>query len=412
VFFQIIFIFSIIGEIFLSIILELLNLNHLKKSTQISDRKLVDIFSNEYLTQTYDYNFLNFILDTISDLVNYSFFLFFIFSDFFIKLNILISNYFSSPILANIIFMLFFGFILYLINLPFEIYKIFYIEKIFGFSTIKIKTFILDNIKMLLLSAFFGSLLLFVVFKFILFFQNSWYIYATIVIIIFQLFIIKIFPTFIAPLFNKFTPLSDENLKEQIKNIAIKSGYSITNIFVSDASKRTKHSNAYFTGFGKNKQIVLFDNLLSQLNNEEILAVISHEIGHYKKKHIWLLFFINVIFQFIMFYLIFVLSYYSPFLSAFKINNTNYLFKFIFTIIWLQVFFWFLSFPITFITRKTEFSADKFSFDLLNSAKPLISALIKLTKDNLSNPYPYHLYSKLYYSHPPLIERIDYLQKL
>ena len=318
----------------------------------------------------------------------------------------------KSALLNHLLFLGIIFLLYYLISLPFDIFHTFYIEKKFNFSTITIKTFFFDQIKSLFLSILLGGILLIVLFWFILKFQTSWWIWAWIIFTVFSLILVKIFPTFIAPLFNKFEPLKNKDLKKRIFAVAKKAAFSLTNIFQSDASKRSKHSNAYFTGMGKNKQIVLFDTLLKQLSTFEIVSVLGHEIGHYKKFHIWTMLIIQTLITGFTMFLIMKLTFLKSYLNTFHLNQVHYLTQFIFTLIFTNSFLWLLQFPLTLLSRKNEFEADTFSFNIIGTSKYLISGLIKLTKENLSNPYPHPLFSWLYYSHPPLIERTEHLRNL
>lgn len=410
--FKLIFLAGILLELFLHIGTELLNLSYLKNKINQVEPIFAKIFTKEHLIKTYQYSRLNNITSITGELILTALYIYIIFSGNFIRLSVYLNNHFDSTIIAHLFLLGIFGLIFYILNLPINIFDTFYIEKKFQFSTITIKTFIMDNIKILLISLMCGVILLTVIFWFILKFPEFWWFYAWLISILFSLIMLKIFPTFIAPLFNKFTALEQGELRTKIMEIADKANFSLKNILKSDSSRRSKHSNAYFTGFGKNKQIVLFDTLINELEPVELASVLGHEIGHYKKHHIWIMFFIQTIISGFMFYIVMKLTYLNIFLDSFSLIDKPYLTKFIYSIIFLQSFLWILNLPITILSRKNEFDADEFSFKLVGTAEPLINSLIKMTKDNLSNPYPHPFYSWLYYSHPPLLERITNLQKL
>lgn len=409
--FHIIFITGLVLETVLKIITQTLNIQHLKNSISNPKRELKNIFKKQYLKKSSDYLKLKYRLSGIKNIFSLGFIFFLIYSGLFIKLSNIFNSLISLPLFSHLLFIGFLLFISYILFLPFSIIDTFHIEKQFGFSTITVKTFILDNIKVILLSVLLGGLLISGIFAFILKFQTTWWILAWGLFILFSLIMIKIFPTFIAPLFNKFTPVEDKKLKDKILKMTKQAKFSVSNIFKSNASKRSRHSNAYFTGIGKNKQIVLFDTLIKQLTPCEITGVLAHEIGHYKKGHIWKMFFIQTIITGLSIYLVKQLTYISEFLNAFNLNNVHYLAKFIFSLFFINSFFWLLQFPITALNRSHEFSADNFSSRITKKPQFLINSLIKLTKDNLSNPYPHPFYSTLYYSHPPLSERINKLKK-
>ncbi len=400
-----------IFETFLEFITKILNISFLKKNINNPKREFKKVFNSNFLKNTHHYIKTKYFLSAISSFISLYIMLFLIYSGLFIKISLYFNSHINSPLLAHLAFIGFISFIFYIISLPFNIIDTFFIEKKFGFSTITIKIFIMDNIKILLLFLILGGTLLFLIFAFILKFQNSWWIFVWVLYTLFSLFIIKIYPTFIAPLFNKFEPIKKGKLKETIMSMAKKADFSVSRILKNDASKRSKHSNAYFTGMGKNKQIVLFDTIISNLSVNELTGVLAHEIGHYKKKHIWKMILIQTVITGISLYLVKQLTAHPFFLHSFFLHDTHYITRFIFASIFIKSFLWILQFPITQLSRYHEFSADNFSSKVTGKPKYLIDSLIKLTKDNLSNPFPHPLYSTLYYSHPPLIDRINNLKK-
>jgi len=410
--YHIIFICGTVLESLVEFIAKLFNISHLANISKNPKKELKNIFHAKFLRKTYDYLKIKYFYSHIKEFLSLGFVLLFIYSGLFVKAISYFTSHIQSPLLAHLLFIFCTGFIFYLILLPFSIIDSFLVEKKFGFSTITIKIFIMDNIKLLLLSLILGGGILTLIFLFIMKFQNTWWIWAWVAYTLFSLLLIKIYPSFIAPLFNKFKPIKEKKLKKMIMNMAKKAGFSITRILKSDASKRSTHSNAYFTGFGKNKQIVLFDTLLKQLTHNEIVGVLSHEIGHYKKKHIGIMFIIQTIIMGLNIFFVKQLADLSGFLQAFHLTETHYITRFIFSLIYISSIFWILQYPITWLSRKHEFKADNFSARTTGNPKPLINSLIKLTKDNLSNPYPHPFYSHLYYSHPPLIERIKNLKTI
>lgn len=410
--FHLIFIIGMSTETLLKNSSQILNLDFLKKKKDNPKRSLKKVFTSKFLNRSFEYLKLKYSYNIIKDLFSLILLLLFIYSGLFINMSLFFSQHFTSPLLAHLLFLGSVSLFFYLIFLPFQIIDTFHIEKRFEFSTITVKIFILDQIKVLLLSGILGGLLLSGLFLFILKFKETWWIWAWIFFTLFSLLIIKIFPSFIAPLFNKFKPIKDKKLKNSIMAMAQKAQFSIKNILENDASKRSKHSNAYFTGMGKNKQIVLFDTLLKQLNTREITSVLAHEIGHFKFSHIWKMFIIQTLITGMTLFLVKLLTHNNLLLTSFDLIQAHYLTQFIFSLLFLNSFFWILQFPMTILSRKHEFQADLFAKEIIKNIKSSRSALIKLTKDNLSNPYPHPLYSWLYYSHPPLIERINHLEKI
>lgn len=304
--------------------------------------------------------------------------------------------------------LVFFGIIMLasdILSLPFSIYSIFVIEEKYGFNKTTIKTFIFDKIKGWLIGGLIGGLLLSVIIWFYNATQEMFWIYTWLIITGFSVFMMMFYSNLIVPLFNKQTPLPDDDLKNDILNFSKKVGFKIKNIFQIDGSKRSTKANAYFTGLGAKKRIVLFDTLINQMTNNEIVAVLAHEIGHYKKKHTLSSLIIGTLQTGVILY-IFSLFVGNPELSKALGSNTP-LFHF------ALIAFGFLYSPISTITglgmnywsRKNEFQADKFAADNYDGDS-LISALKKLSINNLSNLTPHPLYVKFYYSHPTLLQRI------
>ncbi|MDO8652379.1 MAG: M48 family metallopeptidase [Undibacterium sp.] len=301
-----------------------------------------------------------------------------------------------------------------LIDLPFDYYKQFVLEQKFGFNKMSLKLFFGDMIKGALLGAAIGLPLIWVMLTLMEKSGALWWLYAWLVWSGFQLLMMLIFPTFIAPLFNKFTPLEDHALRHRIEDLMLRVGFASKGLFVMDGSKRSAHGNAYFSGFGASKRIVFFDTLLSRLTPEEIEAVLAHELGHFKLKHIvkriGVLFLVSLGFLALLGYLKEQIWFYTglgvdPMLLA--SNDAMALILFMLT---LPVFTFILS-PLTSISsRKHEFEADAFAAKH-TKAENLVAALVKLYEDNASTLTPDPLHSAFYDSHPPASLRISKLQK-
>lgn len=299
-----------------------------------------------------------------------------------------------------------------ILSIPFDLYREFKIEKEFGFSKMTIGLWIADQLKGLLVMAVLGLPLLFALIFLLEHAESWWWFLLACVYVAFSLLISLIYPAFIAPLFNKFTPLEEGELKDRLTSALEKSGFKASGLFVMDASKRSGHSNAYFTGFGKSKRVVLYDTLIAQLTTDEIEAVLAHELGHYKHHHIVkkLCITIPMIFAALFFANLFIsrISLYQGF--GFGMGSTVPVqMKFIGIFLLTLVFGGFselLSPLINHMSRHDEFQADAYSAKLCGSGKPLSSALVKLNKENLSELVPPKIYSVFNYSHPPLLERI------
>lgn len=316
------------------------------------------------------------------------------------------------PGLEGVLFVALVTAVFHICAIPGSLYSQFGIEKRFGFSTITAKTFIFDEIKSLLLSAVLGIPVLLLLFWFIRSAGPLWWLIAFAVIAGLQLVVTVIYPVFIAPIFNKFSPLGKGELKNRIEELTRSLSFSATGVFVIDGSKRSLHSNAYFAGFGKSRRIVLYDTLIEQLEDDQILAVLTHEIGHQKRKHILGRLAVSFLLTLVSFWIISLLLDAFPLFAAFGMDRT--------TSHGLLVIFAFCSGPFTFFltplftawSRHHEYQADRFAAENGGRAGDLKRALIKLGKDNKTNLTPHRLYSFFHYSHPTLGERIAFLQSL
>ncbi|MEP0006536.1 MAG: M48 family metallopeptidase [Balneola sp.] len=298
------------------------------------------------------------------------------------------------------------------ISLPFSIYSTFVIEERFGFNKTTPKTFVLDLVKGLGLGLLIGMPLLAGILAFFMYTGDLAWLYAWIAITLFSLVMQYVAPTWIMPLFNKFTPLEDGELRTAIEEYTDKVDFPLQGLFVIDGSKRSSKSNAFFTGFGKNKRIALYDTLIENHTNDELVAVLAHEIGHYKKKHIIKGMITSVIQTGAM---LFVLSI---FLQAEGLFDAFYMDKM--SVYAGLIFFGMLYAPIDMIlsifmqisSRKHEYEADEFAATTTGKPEDMIATLKKLSKDNLSNLTPHPFYVFLNYSHPPALQRIKAIREI
>ncbi len=302
--------------------------------------------------------------------------------------------------------------VLSLPDLPFELYSQFVIEQEYGFNNSTIKLWIADKFKSLLVGLVLGAPILTLLLWFSESFKQTWWIWGFIAVAIFQILMIIVYPRFIIPLFNKLEDLPDGELKERLFDLADRGGFKARTIQVIDGSKRSSHSNAYFTGFGKFRRIVLFDTLIEQLDTPELEAVLAHEIGHYKKGHIVKIMAMSFAMTFLTFAIMGYLSNSEWFYLGFGFCEASgfgpvllmySLFAGAFTF-WLTPIF-------NIFSRKNEYEADKFAASICGGSESLVSALRKLHKKNLGNLTPHPLYSAFYYSHPTLLERQEALSK-
>ena len=299
------------------------------------------------------------------------------------------------------------------LDLPFSYYRQFVLEERFGFNKMTVGLWIMDAVKGGLVGAVIGLPLLWVVLTLMDKTGALWWLYAWLVWSGFQLLMMVLYPTVIAPLFNKFTPLTDDKLKDRIEGLMTRVGFAAKGLFVMDGSKRSAHGNAYFSGFGSNKRIVFFDTLLSRLAPEEIEAVLAHELGHFKLKHIIkriaVLFALSLAFLALLGWLKTQVWFYTGLGVLPLLGQSNDAMALLLFSLVLPVFAFPFS-PLTSITsRKHEFEADAFAASH-SDARDLVSALVKMYEDNASTLTPDPIHSAFYDSHPPASVRIRHLR--
>jgi len=305
-----------------------------------------------------------------------------------------------------------FAFISALFDLPFDYYRQFILEARFGFNKMTLKLYLSDMFKNILIGIVIGLPLVWVILALMEKSGDLWWLYAWFVWTGFQLLMLVLYPTVIAPMFNKFTPLQDESLRSRIEGLMQRVGFASKGLFVMDGSKRSAHGNAYFSGFGAAKRIVFFDTLLARLGPQEIEAVLAHELGHFKLRHvikrIVVMFAVSLVFLALLGYLKTQAWFFTGLgVNPMLLGNTDAMALILFTLV-LPVFTFLLS-PITSITsRKHEFEADAFAARY-TKAQDLVSALVKLYEDNASTLTPDPLHSAFYDSHPPATVRIHHL---
>lgn len=295
----------------------------------------------------------------------------------------------------------------HLLLIPFSVYGTFVIEEKYGFNRTTPTTFVLDILKSWALVAVIGGIALAAV---LWFFEKtgSWaWAYCWIAVTIFQIFVMFIAPVVIMPIFNKYTALEEGRLKEGIETYANSQGFKMKGVFTMDGSKRSTKSNAFFTGFGKFRRIVLFDTLIAKHTVEELVSILSHEMGHYKKKHVLKSVVISILTTGLMFYILSLFINNRELFAAFKMQEVSiyaslFFFGFLFSPIQMA-----LSIFGNVLSRRHEYEADAYSVETYRKPESMITALKKLSVDNLSDLTPHPLQVFLSYSHPPVLERIQ-----
>lgn len=353
----------------------------------------------EYETEKTRYSFVSSVFSNIVTIV-------FIFGGLLGAYNSWVSSLNWPFVLSGVLFFLLLSYASSVISIPFSLFVTFKIENKFGFNVMTPKLWLTDFLKSIALSTVLTGIVLSIGLWLIQSSPDFWWIWVWGFFLIFSLFMMYISPYIIEPLFNKFTPIEEPDLEERIKNLMQKAGIRVNRVFRMDASKRSKHTNAYFSGIGKVKRIILYDTLIEKMNHDEILAVLAHEAGHWKKKHILKMIIAAEIVSFIGIYISFRILQTDFLADLFQIQKTTFYAK----LVLLGFIGGILSFPFTplgsYVSRRFERQADKFAYELTENREAMASALIKLSRDNLSNLHPHPLYAGFYYSHPPVIERI------
>jgi STE24 endopeptidase len=312
--------------------------------------------------------------------------------------------------LAGCLFFLFPGLLLCVVSLPFDYYHTFVIEERFGFNRSTVALWVTDQLKALLLSVSFFSGIFVSVLWLIRTSPNLWWLWSFLVVTMVQVLLTILYPKLIAPLFNKFEPVGDEQLAGRIKDLMERSGFRVKNIFQMNAGLRSRHTNAYFTGLGRTKQIVLFDTLMEAHPREEILAILAHEVGHFSGKHVLKQLLLSAGVLLVGFYMTFLLLDWPLLYSTFGFTGVQaYAGLFIIGIMWRKIGF-FVQPIIAALSRRFERDADHFAACLMKDPQSLATALKRTASDNLSNLFPHPLYVCFNYSHPPLVERIERLE--
>jgi len=315
-----------------------------------------------------------------------------------------------NELITGTVVILAMGFIASLIDLPASLYRTFVIEAQFGFNKLTLKTLIIDTLKTTLVSLIIGVPLIFLILWLMESAGDFWWLYAWAALTLFSLLMFWAYPKFIAPIFNKFTPLEEGEVKQRIEALLSRTGFNSQGVFVMDGSRRSSHGNAYFTGFGENKRIVFFDTLLEHLSPPQVEAVLAHELGHFKRKHIVKQMLLSTLMTLLGFAVLAALMQQAWFYSSLGITNASTYMALILFMLVSPVFTFFIGPAMSWLSRKNEFEADEFAAQQ-SSAEELISALVGLYKENASTLTPDPVHSAFYDSHPPASIRIAHLKR-
>ncbi len=401
--FFIIILVAVAAEYALGVVSNVLNLSALKPN---APEGLDDIYEPEEYTKSQGYTRVNTGFDMITSTFKLAVLLTFWLLGGFNELDLLVRDWGLPVIVDGILYIGILGLAYMFITLPFSIYGTFVIEAQFGFNKTTWRTFVIDRVKGVGLGIALGAPLLAAILAFFEYAGDLAWLYAWIAVTIVTLAIQFIAPTWIMPLFNKFTPLKSGELREAIFEYARSVNFTLDNILVMDGSKRSSKANAFFTGFGKNKRIALFDTLVDKQTVPELVSILAHEIGHYKKKHIIQNMAVSIVHTAIIFFLLSIFLNSEGLFDAFFMDEMSvYAGLLFFGLLYTPVEL-VLSIILQYISRKHEYEADRWSVETYERPDDLSNALKKLSTENLSNLAPHPFYVTLNYTHPPLFERV------
>jgi len=404
--FYIIIVFIVV-EFVIEKVLSYLNVTYFKEKIP---EELQDVFDEKEYQKSKAYQLENYRFGLVTSSISFILILLLLFFDVFAILDQFVKNLTDNNLLQSLFF---FGILLLvstLFSIPFSYYDTFVIEEKYGFNRSTKKLFFIDQLKSLLLTIVLGGFVITALVWFYQLFGKNFWVYAWLVIAAFIIFINMFYTSLIVPLFNKLKVLDEGDLRQKLESLAQKTNYDLQQIFVIDGSKRSNKANAYFTGFGSKKKVVLYDTLINDLTPDEISAVLAHEIGHYKHKHIIINMILSLLSIGIFLYFLSWLIDSKLLAKVLGVNEPSFHIGLLaFALLFTPVSF-LIGLLTNYISRKFEYQADNFAKKYTNS-KFLISALKKLTKNNLSNLIPHPWYVFVHYSHPTLLQRIKNLKK-
>lgn len=406
--FGIIILGTLFGTFFIKLAANILNL---KAAGEVLPDEFRDVYDREAYEKSQNYLHHSTVFSLVTATFDLVVLLVFWFAGGFNYLDLVVRALGFSPLLTGIVYIGILLFLQGLVSLPFSIYHTFVLEEKYGFNKTSPLTFISDKLKGIFLGLVLGTPVLA---GLLWFFENTGslaWVWAWLAVALFGFVLQYAAPTLIMPLFNKFTPLEDGELKSAIMDYARSVAFPLSGIFVIDGSKRSAKANAFFTGFGKQKRIALFDTLIENHTVRELVAVLAHEIGHYKKKHIIIAMCLSFINMGIVFFLLSVFLNNRLLFDAFYMDDLSvYASLLFFSLLYSPVEF-ILSVLLQFLSRRHEFQADRYAVQTYSGGANLVEALKKLSRKNLSNLTPHPFFVFLNYSHPPVLQRIECIRK-
>ena len=406
----IIVVLALVGHYLINNVSDWLNLRHLRPSPP---KELADLYDSERYAKSQMYLRDNTRFNQVHSSTSLAVILALILFGIFDTIDQWARAPGYGPILTGIIFICILVLGSLLLDLPFSAYNTFVIEERYGFNRTTPKIFVLDFVKSLILSVLIGAPILAAILWFFGVAGDMAWIYCWAALTIIQIFLLFIAPVLIMPLFNKFEPMPEGELRDAIEKYAAEQDFKLKGVYTMDGSKRSSKSNAFFTGFGRFRRIVLFDTLIDNHTTEELVSILAHEMGHYKKKHILMAILRSIATLGVTFYLLSLFMKNPNLFEAFGMTKEP-------TIYASLVFFGFLYIPVqyllslveNYISRRQEYQSDRYAVVTYGNPPAFIAALKKLSADNLSNLTPHPVKVFLEYSHPPVLARIDAIRKI
>ncbi len=386
-----------------------INLRYLKMHGREVPPGFAGVIDAEILAKTTAYTLEQSRVGLVESVVDNILMLVFLFGGLLGLYDRWIASLSASFVAGGLFFFLFLTLLQTLLDIPFSLYRTFYIENRYGFNTMTKQLWLTDLLKATVISLLLLTMLVAGAFNLIRWSPGFWWLWVWGFFAAATVFLMYISPYIIEPLFFKFSPVQEKGLEEEIRVMMEKAGVQVSRVMQVDASRRSRHSNAYFTGIGKVKRIVLFDTLLTQMNHREILAILAHEIGHWKKGHILKRLILTEAGGLLVFYLAFRLLQWGGLPGLIGLTQAAFPAQ----LVILGFLGSLAAFPLTpfftWLSRRAERQADRFAGELSGAPEALATALIKLSRENLANLHPHPLYAKVYYSHPPVVERVQSL---
>jgi STE24 endopeptidase len=391
--------------------LKYLNLSHVKAHGATVPPGFEGSIEAGLLKKMSDYTFENSRVAIVESLFSSMILVVFLFGGLIALYDRWIASLTGSFIPAGLLFALVLVVVETSLDVPFSLYRHFRVENRYGFNTMTFRLWLTDLFKSTAISFVLGGLLISAALFLVSASPDWWWLWVWAFFLVFGIFMMYISPYVIEPLFFKFGPLEVEGLEERIRRLMEQAGVKVSRVFQVDASRRSRHSNAYFTGIGSVKRIVLFDTLVEQMSQDEVLAVLAHEVGHWKKRHVLKRIILTEASAFLGLFIAYHLLRWDGLTGLIGLEQGSFYAR----VMIIGFLGSLATFPLTpffsYLSRRDERAADRFAADLTGNPAAMASALVKLSRENLSNLHPHPWYAKFYYSHPPVVERVRELRK-